>query len=307
VYPLPDLTQLRGVLFFPVTPFDSRDRVDTDLLADHVRSRLDHAPAGIFPACGTGEFHALTVGEYRDVLDTTVRVSGGRVPVIGGTGGPLGHARQIAVEAEQSGADALLVLPPYLVGAPQAGLIAYVEALAAVTELPLIVYHRANAALTPATVEVLLRNPRIIGFKDGVGDIAVAQQFVLAAERSGRDDVVFFNGLLTAELSQAAYRAIGVPHYSSAVFAMAPTVANAFYAAYAEGDEGGQRKLLREFYAPLVQLRDEVPGFAVSLVKAGVRLEGLPVGPVRAPLVDPDPEQLERLRQLIDRGQDLAS
>lgn len=307
MYPLPDLTDLRGVLFFPVTPFDDRDRVDTDLLADHVRTRLDHAPAGIFPACGTGEFHALTVPEYREVLDTTVHASGGRIPVIGGTGGPLGHARQIAVEAEQAGADALLVLPPYLVGAPQAGLVAYVEAIAAVTQLPLIVYHRANAALTPATVEVLLRNPRVIGFKDGVGDIALAQQFVLAAERSGREDVLFFNGLLTAELSQAAYRAIGVPHYSSAVFAMAPTVANAFYAAYADGDEGRQHKLLREFYAPLVQLRDEVPGFAVSLVKAGVRLEGLPVGSVRAPLVDPDPEQLERLRRLIDRGQELAS
>jgi 5-dehydro-4-deoxyglucarate dehydratase len=307
VCPLPELTDPRGVLFFPVTPFDHRDRVDTDLLADHLRTRLDHAPAGIFPACGTGEFHALTVGEYRDVLDTTVRVSDGRIPVIGGTGGPLGHARQVAVEAEQAGADALLILPPYLVGAPQAGLVAYVEAIAAVTELPLIVYHRANAALTPASVEVLLRNPRVIGFKDGVGDIALAQQFVLAAERSGREDVLFFNGLLTAELSQAAYRAIGVPHYSSAVFAMAPTVANAFYAAYAEGDEGRQRKLLREFYAPLVQLRDEVPGFAVSLVKAGVRLEGLPVGSVRAPLVDPDREQVDRLRQLIDRGQELAS
>ncbi len=295
------------MLFFPVTPFDDRDRVDTDLLAQHVTTRLDHNPAGIFPACGTGEYHALTVGEYREVLDTTVQTCGARVPVVGGTGGPLGHARQIAVEAERAGADALLVLPPYLVGAPQSGLVAYIAAIAAVTDLPLIVYHRANAALTPATVEILLGNPSVIGFKDGVGDIALAQQFVLAADRAGRQDVLFFNGLLTAELSQAAYRAIGVPHYSSAVFAMAPAVANAFYAAYTDDDDERQRTLLSEFYAPLVQLRDEVPGFAVSLVKAGVRLGGLPVGSVRAPLTDPDPGQVKRLQQLIDRGQELVS
>ena len=295
-----------GVLFFPVTPFDSDDRVATDVLERHVATGVENAAGAVFAACGTGEFHALSVSEYSTVVSHAVRATAGRVPVVGGAGGSIGNARAYAAAAESAGADALLVLPPYLVGAPQAGLVAYVEALAASTRLPLIVYHRGNAQFTADSIARLLDNPSVIGVKDGTGDIAAAQQFVLAARRSGRDDVLFFNGLLTAELSQAAYRAIGVPLYSSAAFAMAPEIANAFYRAYRDGDEVARVRLLDGFYEPLVKLRDEVPGFAVSLIKAGLRLGGLDVGPVRPPLVDPDPAQLDRLARILEHGRSLV-
>jgi 5-dehydro-4-deoxyglucarate dehydratase len=146
----------------------------------------------------------------------------------------------------------------------------------------------------------------VIGFKDGVGDIGTTQLVVLAVRDTGREDFLFFNGLLTAEVTQAAYRAIGVPLYSSAVFAMAPEIANGFYAAYTDGDEARREELLREFYRPLVALRDQVPGYAVSLIKAGVRLGGLPVGGVRAPLVDPTPEHERALAELLARGRELV-
>jgi 5-dehydro-4-deoxyglucarate dehydratase len=293
-----------GVLFFPVTPFDEADRVDRELLARHVSAGVDAGAVGVFAACGTGEFHALSADESAVVVAASVAAVGGRVPVLAGTGGPLGHARQVARAAADAGADGLLVMPPYLVGAPQAGLIAYVEAIGQASELPLVVYHRANASLTEATVERLVELPQVVGIKDGVGDVALMQRFVLAAARAGRS-LQFFNGLLTAELSQAAYRAIGVPLYSSAVFAAAPDIAMAFYAAYRDGDDARQRALLDGFYVPLVRLRDETPGFAVSLVKAGVRLAGLPVGPVRAPLTDPTHEQEARLADIIARGREL--
>ena len=79
-------------------------------------------------------------------------------------------------------------------------------------------------------------NPKVVGFKDGTGDIGLAQEIVLAAEATGRD-LPFFNGLLTAELSQGAYRGIGIPLYSSAAFAMIPEVAALHYRAYTDGDE----------------------------------------------------------------------
>ncbi len=295
-----------GVLFFPVTPFDGADRPDLGVLAAHVSRGVDAGAAGVFAACGTGEYHALSVGEFRDVVGAAVAASGGRAPVFAGAGGPLGHARETARAAADAGADGLLVMPPYLVQGPQHGLVAYVEALAAETELPLIVYHRANMALSEQTVERLIEIDRVAGIKDGIGDVALMQRFVLAAARAQRD-LLFFNGLLTAELSQAAYRAIGVPLYSSAVFAMAPEIATAFHAAYRDGDDDRQRVLLDGFFVPLVRLRDETPGFAVSLIKAGLRLAGVPVGPVRPPLADPTPEQEERLRALLDRGRKLVS
>ena len=292
------------VLFFPVTAFDAAGRVDAELVEQHVAERVEFEPGAVFAACGTGEYHALGIDEYSTVVEASIRGTAGRVPVLTGVGGPLGHAIASARAAERLGAAGLLVMPPYLVQGPQAGLIAYVEAIAAATELPLIVYHRGNAQFTPASIEKVLEIPSVVGIKDGAGDLAVAQRFVHAAARSGRD-ILFFNGLLTAEMTQAAYTAIGVPLYSSAVFAMAPDIAVAFFAAHRAGDAQTQTRLLEGFYAPLVDLRDETPGFAVSLVKAGVRLGGLPVGSVRAPLTDPTPEQVGRLEALLAAGREL--
>ncbi|MCS5734339.1 5-dehydro-4-deoxyglucarate dehydratase [Herbiconiux daphne] len=294
-----------GVLFFPVTPFAADGSVDTGLLTEHVTSRLPFAPGGVFPACGTGEFHALSASEVATVVRTTVEAVGGVVPVIAGAGGPLGHAVQIARDAEAAGADGLLLLPPYLVSGTTEGLIAYVEAVLAATTLPVIVYHRGTARYTPDAIRRLATHPQIVGFKDGTGDIGLAQEIVLAADSTGRD-LQFFNGLLTAELSQGAYRGIGIPLYSSAAFAMIPELAALHYSAYVSGDEPTRRLLLEEFYVPLVRLRDETPGFGVSLIKAGLRLRGLAVGSVRPPLVDPTPDQERRLGALLDHGLVLA-
>jgi len=295
-----------GVLFFPVTPFDANDRVDLDLLNQHVSDRLDHNPGGVFPACGTGEFHALAASEVASVVAATVSTVAGRVPVVAGTGGPLAQAVEHARSANDAGADALLVLPPYLVGGPTDGLIAYVEKVAAASDLPVIVYHRGTAKFTPDAMRHLAANPKVIGFKDGVGDVGVAQEIVLAVGESGRSDFQFFNGLLTAELTQGAYRGLGIPLYSSAAFAMIPEVATAHYRAYVSGDEETRLRLLREFYVPLVRLRDQTPGFGVSLIKAGLRLRGTAVGSVRAPLVDPRPEQLAELGRILDVGDALV-
>lgn len=294
------------ILFFPVTPFDEDGAPRPDLLATHIEERLASDPGAVFAACGTGEFHALSVDEYRAVVEVAVRTVAGRVPVITGCGGPLGYALEIARAAEGAGADGLLVLPPYLVAAPRAGLVRYIEAVAEATALPLIVYHRGSAQFDGATAERLFAHPRVAGFKDGVGDLAMAQEHVRAAVRADRPDASFFNGLPTAEVTQKAFDAIGITNYSSAVFAMAPDIATAYLRALRSGDEEARVELLDRFYLPLVRLRDEVPGFAVALVKAGVRLAGLPAGPVRPPLVDPSPEQVERLARIIDQGRELV-
>jgi len=295
-----------GVLFFPVTAYAADGSVDASLTAEHVASRLPYRPGGVFAACGTGEFHALSAAEVETVVAATVREVAGRVPVVAGAGGPLGHAIECAKRAADAGADALLILPPYLVQGPSAGVVAYVDAVLSASGLPAIVYHRASARLDERSVAQLAADPRVIGVKDGVGDLGVAQQLVRSVAEAGRTDMAFFNGLPTAELTQQAYRAIGIPLYSSAAFAMAPRVAAAFYDAYIAGDETRRLELLDRFYRPLVRLRDEVPGFAVSLVKAGVRLGGLEVGRVRPPLAEPDERQLDELRRILAVGDDLV-
>jgi 5-dehydro-4-deoxyglucarate dehydratase len=295
------------VLFFPVTPFDASGAVAVDLVRDHVAERLESNPGAVFPACGTGEFHALSATESGAVVAAAVDAVAGRVPVVAGAGGPLGHALDVARRSADAGADALLVLPPYLVGPTQAGLADYVRAIAGASGLPVILYGRNNARYSPATIAALAEDPRVLGYKDGIGDLALAQEIVRAVAGAGRDDFLFFNGLLTAELSQAAFRGIGIPLYSSAVFAMAPAIANAYFAAYTAGDEERRGLILDAFYRPLVALRDESPGFAVALIKAGVTVGGRPVSGVRAPLSDPNADQRERLQSLLRVGLELAA
>lgn len=288
-----------------MTPFTADGTIDHELLATHVATGVEAGAGGVFPACGTGEFHALSASEAAAVTRTAVTAVAGRVPVISGAGGPLGHAIEVAKAAADAGADGLLVLPPYLVGGTQAGLAAYVEQIVEAASLPVIIYHRGSAQYSVETVRRLVANPKVVGFKDGTGDIGATQLIVRAVAEEGRSDFSFFNGLLTAELTQGAYRGIGVPLYSSAAFAMAPDIANAYYRAYAEGDEARRLALLDGFYRPLVELRDETPGFGVSLIKAGLRLSGLAVGSVRAPLVDPTPAQEARLAEILAAGRAL--
>jgi 5-dehydro-4-deoxyglucarate dehydratase len=294
-----------GVLFFPVTPFTESGDVDTERLAQHVASGVDAGPGGVFIACGTGELHAVDASELGTIVRTAVDVVGGRVPVYAGAGGSIAQAKAFARVAQEAGADGLLLLPPYLVEVPQAGLVDYTRAVTDVTELPVIVYSRNNARYTEASAVEVAHIDNVVGFKDGTGDLDQVARIVRAVTDSlaptGKA-FQFFNGLPTAEVSQQAYRAIGVTLYSSATFAFAPELALAFYQALEAGNESLIAALLREFFHPLVRLRDKVPGYAVSLIKAGVTLEGIDVGAVRPPLIMPTADDVAELRAIIASG-----
>ncbi|MDA8438837.1 MAG: 5-dehydro-4-deoxyglucarate dehydratase [Propionibacterium sp.] len=294
---------LSGVLFFPVTPFGDDGSVADDVMRTRLVAGLECGAGGVFAACGTGEFHALDEDEHGLVVRSAVEVVAGRVPVFAGVGGPLPFARRIAARAEAEGADGLLVLPPYLVRGTQAGLVAYVHELLDATSLPVILYHRDNAQFTPATATELSRHPQVVGLKDGAGDVDVMHRIVRAVRaEQGPQEFQFFNGLPTAELYAPAYRGIGVALYSSAVFAFAPEIAMAFYDALEAGDTDTVEGLVDVFYAPFVRLRHRREGYAISLIKAGLRLRGVPVGSVRPPLSDPSADDLDRLRAITEAG-----
>ncbi|MFC5216990.1 5-dehydro-4-deoxyglucarate dehydratase [Streptomyces coerulescens] len=292
----------RGVLSFPLTSFHDDGSLDPDGCRAHLAAQLATAPGALFPACGTGEFFSLDEDEYRVVVTAAVEEAADRVPVVAGVGYGWAQAARFARIAEEAGADALLVLPHYLVAAPQDGLVGQLEQLAARTRLPLIAYQRGQVTFTADSLRRIARIPGVIGLKDGHSDLDRLQRLTLAAP----EGFLFFNGAATAEIQARAYATVGVPAYSSAVHAFAPEIANAFFAALRDGDHGFTDKLLREFYVPLVELRDRVPGYAVSLVKAAARLRGRPVGPVRAPLTDPTPADLAELRALLATGLDLV-
>jgi 5-dehydro-4-deoxyglucarate dehydratase len=294
----------RGVLSFPLTSFHDDGTLDPDGFRAHVAAQIATGPGALFPACGTGEFFSLDEDEYRQVVTIAVEEAGGLLPVVAGIGYGWAQAVRFARIAEEAGADALLVLPHYLVAAPQDGLVAQLEQIAARTRLPLIAYQRGQVAFNVDAFRRVAEIPGVIGLKDGHSDLDRLQRLTLAAP----EGFLFFNGASTAEIQARAYATVGVPAYSSAVHAFAPEIANAFFTALRDGDEGDGTvgKLLRDFYVPLVELRDRVPGYAVSLVKAAARLRGRPVGPVRAPLTDPSAADLADLERLLASGLDLV-
>ncbi|CAL9321485.1 5-dehydro-4-deoxyglucarate dehydratase [Streptomyces olindensis] len=291
-----------GPLFFPVTAYGPDGSVDLDAYRTHVRRGVEAGAAAVFACCGTGEFHALTPEEFEACVRVAVEAAEGRVPVVAGAGYGTALAVRYARLAEAAGADGLLAMPPYLVVAGQEGLLRHYREVAAATALPVVVYQRDNAVFTPETVVELARTDGIIGLKDGLGDLDLMQRVISAVRSEVPGDFLYFNGLPTAEQTQLAYRALGVTLYSSAVFCFAPELALAFHQALRSGDDATVRKLLDGFFRPFVELRARGRGYAVALVKAGVRLRGLDVGEVRPPLHEPTEDHVKQLAELIERG-----
>jgi 5-dehydro-4-deoxyglucarate dehydratase len=285
-----------GLLSFPVTHFGENLEFQPKPYQEHVAWLLSHKPAGLFAAGGTGEFFSLTLSEFSSVVRAAVAQTAKQVPLVAGCGYGTAMAKEFAQAAEQAGADGILLLPPYLVGSEQAGLAAHVEAVCASTKLGVIMYNRDNAVLDDASLERLChRCPNLVGFKDGVGDI---ERMTRIYARLG-DRLTYIGGLPTAETFALPYLELGVTTYSSAIFNFLPNFALEFYAAVRRRDHAAVFAGLRELVLPYIQIRNRRKGYAVSIVKAGMKAVGRAAGPVRSPLTDLTEAEYQELTTLI--------
>jgi len=285
-----------GLLSFPITDFDAEGNFRQSTYVERLEWLAPYGATALFAAGGTGEFFSLTHDEYSQVIGTAVDTCAGKVPILAGAGGPTRSAIAFAREAERLGAKGVLLLPHYLTEASQDGLVAHVEAVCKSVNIGVVVYNRAQCRLTPESLEKLAdRCPNLIGFKDGIGDI----ELMVSIWRRMGDRFSYLGGLPTAEVYAAAYKALGVPVYSSAVFNFMPKLAMDFYHAIAQDDHATTNRLLDEFFLPYLAIRNRKAGYAVSIVKAGARLVGHDGGPVRAPLTDLTEEEHDMLHKLI--------
>ncbi|HTJ94494.1 MAG TPA: 5-dehydro-4-deoxyglucarate dehydratase [Pararobbsia sp.] len=288
-----------GLLSFPVTDFDAHGEFRADTYAERLEWLAPYGASALFAAGGTGEFFSLTQADFTKVVGTATQICKGKVPILAGAGGPTRVAIDYAKEAERLGAHGVLLMPHYLTEASQEGVAAHVEQVChAVKRMGVIVYNRANSKLNADMLERLAqRCPNLIGFKDGVGDI----EAMLTIRRRLGDRFSYLGGLPTAEVYAAAYKALGVPVYSSAVFNFIPKTAMDFYRAIVSNDHETTGKLLDTFFLPYLAIRNRRAGYAVSIVKAGAKLVGRDAGPVRAPLTDLTEEECAQLDALIRR------
>ncbi len=113
------------------------------------------------------------------------------------------------------------------------------------------------------------------------------------------DRLTYIGGLPTAETFALPYLEMGVTTYSSAIFNFLPNFALDFYAAVRQRDHAGVFARLRDFVLPYIEIRNRRKGYAVSIVKAGMRAIGRPAGPVRPPLLDLTEAETHELTRLI--------
>lgn len=285
-----------GLLAFPVTCFTQDGMLDEATYRAYLATSLEHGAAGLFAPGGTGEFFSLTLEEATRVTRIAVEEAAGRVPVIGGTGYGTSLAISFAKAAQAAGADAVLVLPPYLVHTEQEGLFRHVDAICRSIGIGVIIYNRDNSLYSAETVTRLAdRHPNLIGFKDGHGAV---EQLVRVRQVVG-DRLAWIGGMPTAEVFAVPYLAAGFTTYSSGIYNFAPRTAQHFFRAVRAGDQPTIDRMMKTFLLPYISLRNRRNGYAVSIVKAGMRVVGRPAGPVRSPLVDLDDAEHDELRRIL--------
>lgn len=284
-----------GLLSFPVTAFDADHAFAPEPYRRHIEWLSGFDAAALFAAGGTGEFFSLAPSEIPGII-AAAKEAAGATPIIAGCGYGTAIAVQMARAAEKAGADGILLLPHYLIEAPQAGLHAHVKAVCGAVGIGVMVYNRDNSILTAETLARLAEDcPNLVGFKDGSGELGLVRQVTaMLGER-----LVSLGGMPTAELFAEAYLGAGVSTYSSAVFNFVPDLASDFYRALRGGERERCEALLRSFFYPFLAIRNRGKGYAVAAIKAGVRAIGFAAGPVRPPLIDLSPEEEAMLAALI--------
>lgn len=271
-----------------VTPMLADGGLDLDGAASLAAHLVDAGCAGLVVSGTTGESPTVGDVEKDQLLRAVLDAVGGRAQVLAGVGTyDTAHTVELARSAEKAGAHGLLAVTPYYSRPPQEGLLAHFRTLAEATGLPVMLYDipvRTGVALAADTLVRLAEHPRIVAVKDAKGDLAATARLLARSELAvySGDDV-----LTLPLLAVGACGTVGVVTHL-----VAPQVGELIAAM-----DRGELARAREINAALLGVYEALfRTQAAILVKAALRLVGLPGGPVRPPLVDATPAQVDELR-----------
>jgi 5-dehydro-4-deoxyglucarate dehydratase len=293
--------RLRGVLAFPITPYDGDGALDEAGVRANAGWLAASGIHALVAPSGTGELFGLSPAECSAVVATTVDAAAGRIPVIAGVGfGPRVGA-DLARQAERDGASGILILPPYYAHPDPDALLRYIAAIAAATSLGVLVYARDSTVLGPDQLERLARDvPNLIGFKDGRGDVRLFQRLrEHIVDRFGAERFVWLAG--AGDDLVAPYFAVGAEGFTSSLACFWPEASLELYRLARDGDQPGLLEFHRRVVRPFYDLRQRRRGYEVSVMKAAMDLLGHPAGPVRPPLADLSADERSELRAILTR------
>jgi 4-hydroxy-tetrahydrodipicolinate synthase len=262
-----------------VTPMKDNEDVNYDKLEELINWHVDNGTDSIIIAGTTGESSTLTMQEHKEVIEAAVKFTNHRIPVVAGTGSNCTRtAIQLSQEAEEAGADGLLIVTPYYNKATQAGLIKHYSAIADNTKLPIIMYNvpgRTGCNLMPETVATLFKTKEnIVGLKEATGNMAQASETMYLTD--GKIDLYSGEDALVLPLLS-----IGGSGVISVWNNIAPRQVHDLCESFWKGDLETARKLQREAIPLINALFSEVNPIPI---KEAMNMMGMEVGPVRAPL-----------------------
>lgn len=285
-----------------VTPMFEDGSVNYDKLKEILEEQIASETDAIIICGTTGESATMSEKEHSEVIKFAVDTVAKRIPVIAGTGSNCTQtAIELSKQAEEDGADALLLVTPYYNKATQNGLIAHYKAIAESVSLPIILYNvpsRTGCNILPETAAYLGKNVQnIVAIKEASGNISqVAKLKALAGDSldiySGNDDQV---------IPLLSLGGIGVISVLSNV---APKFTHDMVMKYLEGDHETALNMQLEALPLIDALFCEVNPIPV---KAAMNLMGKEVGPLRAPLTVMEDAHQQKLAQVMkDFGIELA-
>ena len=288
-------TPFGRVLTAMVTPFTRDGAVDTEGAARLATELVDQGGHdGIVVNGTTGESPTTTDAEKEQVIRAVVEAVGDRATVVTGVGtNDTRHTIELAHQAEKAGAHGLLVVTPYYNKPPQAGLAAHFTAVADATGLPVILYDIPARSGVPIATDTLLRlaeHDRIVAVKDAKDDLGAASTVM------ANTDLAFYSG--TDMLNLPLLSVGGVGFVSVVGHIVGPRLRE-----LVDSFVAGNVARAIEIHQGLLPIYEGIfRTQGVIMVKAALALQGRPGGPVRSPLVDATPAEIERLRADLAAG-----
>ncbi|NOJ79161.1 dihydrodipicolinate synthase family protein [Myxococcus xanthus] len=284
---------LRGIVAYPITPFTSKGRVDEVLLGKIVDDMVKAGVHAIAPLGSTGVLPYLSDDEREQVAELVIKRVAGRVPTLVGVSS-LTTERTVhhAKHAEKLGASAVMIIPMSYWKLSDAEIITHYDTVAKSIAIPIAVYNNPATGgldLSPDVIARLLKIPNVTMVKESTGDVNRMQRLVQLCG----EDVAFYNG--SNPLALAAFVA-GARGWCTAAPHIIPKLNIELYDAIQRGDVAAARQ---SFYRQLPFLQFIVAHGLPRAISAALELQGMSVGPLRAPMQALPAERVEELRRIL--------
>lgn len=277
-----------------VTPMKENQEVNYEKLEELIEFQIENGTDCIVIAGTTGESSTLSMEEHKKVIEAAIAFTKGRIPVVAGTGSNCtATAVQLSQEAEEAGADGLLIVTPYYNKATQGGLIQHYTTIARSVKTPIIMYNvpsRTGCNILPETAATLFKNEaNIVGLKEATGSLAQASETMNLTD--GKLDLYSGEDGLVVPLMSIG--AIGVISVWSNV---APKDVHDMCMSYLNGDIKKALEIQRKGLPLVDALFSEVNPIPV---KKALNLMGMEVGPLRLPLTEMEEKNAKVLEEVM--------